>query len=227
MAVPHTLLRTLAAADILLVPGFASAEPESNVASSWDYLPRPTQLVPAASRSATRTGYSHAVLTRPAIDQRPWITPAAVPSFETGPVAPPRATVSIGDSGLSGNPTMPQTPGAPAPADSITAPPLAEETTSADLAFFAQTALAVDTDAAQARRYLAAVGPRKFRIYGIMTPEIAAEMLERADRFPGESPKGMPLAEVLAHNKLPKARQVSRGNFVADGTNVIGQPKGG
>ncbi|WP_225009307.1 MULTISPECIES: hypothetical protein [Novosphingobium] len=223
MAVPHTLLRTLAATGLVLVPGFALAESQSNVASSWDYLPPPSQIVPAASRSATRTGYSHAVLTRTAIDRRPWITLAAVPPFETGSVAPPRATVSIGDAGLSGNPTLPQSPGAPA--DSITAPS-GDDSTSAELAFFAQTALAVDTDAAQARRYLAAIGPRKFRIYGIMTPEIAAEMLERADRFPGESPKGMPLAEVLAHNRLPKARQVSRGNFVADGTNVIGQPKG-
>lgn len=227
MAVPYLLHRALAAAMLMVAPSLAGAEPQSNIASSWDYLPPPAQVVAATSHGATRAGYSHAVLTRTDADKRPWITPAAVPAFESGHVAPPRATVSIGDAGLSGNPAIPPTPGAPAPVDSITTASLADDSTSANLGFFTQTALTVDTDAMQARRYLAAVGPRKFRIYGIMTPEIAAEMLERADRFPGESPKGMPLAEVLAHNKLPGARQVSRGNFVADGTNVIGQPKGG
>lgn len=215
------------AAGLLLPPDAARADPVSNVATSWDYLPPPATIAPAASGITTRAGMSHAVLTRATIDRRPWITPVAAPAFEPRPVAPPRTTVSIGDAGLSGSPTMPPTPGAPMSAESITGSSFAEDSTSADLGFFAQTALAVDTNAAQARRYLAAVAPHKFRIYGIMTPEIAAEMLERADRFPGESPKGMPLAEVLAHNRLPKARQVSRGNFVADGTNVIGQPKGG
>lgn len=214
-------------AGLLLAPNVAWADPESNVATSWDYLPPPAAVVPAASGRTTRTGMSHAVLTRAAIDQRPWITPAAAPVVETRLVAPPRTTVSIGDAGLSGSPTMPPTPGAPLPAESITGSPFAAESTSGALGFFAQTTLAIDTDERQAHRYLAAIGPRKFRIYGIMTPEIAAEMLERADRFPGESPKGMPLDEVLAHNRLPKARQVSRGNFVADGTSVIGQPKGG
>ena len=147
------------------------------------------------------------------------------------------ATMSITGNGLPGSFTPPPAPSfqPPVPEGAISATPGIGATPAlpsivdfarGDAGFYAATVTAVTLNASQAARYHEMAQPVTYPVAGIMTPQIAEQMLALADRFPGESPRGMPLAEVLANNIAAVTQQISRGVFVADGTHVIGIPKG-
>ncbi|WP_225204520.1 hypothetical protein [Novosphingobium huizhouense] len=148
-------------------------------------------------------------------------------------IAPVLATtMSITGDGLPGlftpppAPSVPALPPVPEGAIGSGATPSPAEFARGDAAFFAATVTAVTINASQAARYHEMAQPVIYPVAGIMTPQIAEQMLALADRLPGESPRGMPLAEVLANNIAAVTQQVARGVFVADGTHVIGIPKG-
>ncbi|MCW1382862.1 hypothetical protein OLX02_08500 [Novosphingobium sp. KCTC 2891] len=219
-----------AAALAALLPLAAKAQDSAaGITSAWDYVPAApsAQTGPwavGAPRVSVPAGFLTAVLTRPFAAA---LKPSPIPDFGTGRVAPSQAstasTVSITDNGLSGS--LPA-PAAWSPSSDIAGGGTpAPESTSGDNGFFGNTVLAVEVNAAQARRYLAAITPVLHTPYGIMTPAIAEEMLARADRLPGESPRGMSLAAVLGHNHLPDAVEVAPGRWVSDGTAVRGRPR--